>query len=927
MTAFKLDKFGGQLPGWDPHILPEGQCADCTNAYLFSGGLTGWREPKRLRTNTYPWATMAYRIPARNDGVAHAYLVFVANPIEGDTVKIGEVRYGFSTDITPGANYIKLGGTAAESAANLFYAATIGLDEAADALRVGANYGIGTEANPAVYPPLCVATPVDTLGYADLYFSAPDVGAAYNTTAVDVGDPTRVQWLYDLADISRTTTTFRGGANATSYNGIGSTAAWLEFTDPDTNVLKSPVVGDRFDRFYIASPSTPPQYTTYDRIMNGDPALLLGLPPPGCPPGVSVTGGGDTNQIGFLNGADVATFDAPGSNMLFLIPITPTAAMSLDSVTATPSDTSTTAQFAAVLYDDNAGAPGKLLNAGAPVIGCTSGTEMSSAFVNPTALAANTRYWIGLFGDTLINFIVSNNVSNGGTSVGVAGNIGVIGAATFSSGPPAIAPAMTTGRPSWLMRGDMTTGAVLEARSYVYTWVTAYGEESPPSPPTIVTGWSNGVWNIGMFQPPPDDMSPPYGTGLYRNITKKRFYRTISAVGGQTDYFMLTRPLTTVGDLPVDLASGIDIVDDLAISLNTILPSATWFPPPEGLQGIVSMPNGYFAGFKGNEVWFSEPYRPHAWPPGYVMTTEFPIVGLGVTGNCLVACTSGTPYAFTGINPASMTSTKILLPEPCNSRGSIVSTLNGVYYTSPNGLILVTGFGIGSNITEAWITREKWAAMTPPYGIRAISLASCYFAWGSVVNGDTTYAYTGFTLPLADDSASFTIWPQPGKHRLGFNRMFPPGGGPVYNVQTDPWTGTGLLIQDAGINYFDFADPVPGIMPYKWKSKIYQQTSKKNFEAMKIFFDIPPNSPTLNATRNTAPTNDSSWLTLPPDRYGIVRVYADGNLITARELRTSGELLRIVSGFKCEMWQWEIEGRVLISNMQAATSVKELGGV
>ncbi len=886
---------------------------------------------------------MAYRIPTVTRSRARAYLVFVGTPIEGDTVQIGEIWYaytGSSAVLASGPNFVALGGSQLEAAANLFYAATIGIDPAADAIYVGFNYSVGTEANPAVSSAGGdnIATPLDTLGYPDLYFSAPDYGVAYNTTAVAVGDPTRIRWIYDLVGIAHTTTTFRGGLNATFNSAIGGAAGWMEFQDPDTTVLKSPVVDDQFSRFYIASPSKQPMYNTYDRIVNGDHAIMLGLPPPGCPPVVTVTGGGDAAQIGFMNVDPGSSVDAPGSNMLFLIPVTPVAAMNLNDVQVMVADTNATAEFVGVAYADSVGTPGTpgaLLDVGTLVVGCTAGTYLASTFMNPPALAANTKYWVGFSGDTPINMQVSNNVAAGGTAPGIAGNTGAIGAATFSSGPPAMAPAMTTGRPNWQMNGDMTTGAVLETRAYVYTWVSAYNEESPPSPPAIVVGWSNGVWNIDLFQPPSDDMLN-YGTGLNRHITKKRVYRTISAIGGQTDYFQLVRSgLSTdptvvapdAGDLPVTLPSGLDIRDSLSTSLNPILPSATWFPPPEGLQGIVSMPNGFFAGFKDNEVWFSEPYRPHAWPPGYVITTEFPIVGLGVTGNCLVACTSGTPYAFTGINPASMTSTKILLAEPCISRGSIVSTLNGVYYTSPNGLILITGYGIGTNITEGWITREKWAALTPPYGTRAIALSTCYLAFGAVLNGDDTYAKTGFTLPLADDSGSFTIWPQPGKHRLGFNRMSAPGAFDVYNIQTDPWTGIGLMIQNGSIYYFDFADQAPTMMPYKWKSKIYQQVAKKNFEAMKIWFDVPPGTAAQNATRNTAPTSDSSWTALPADRYGIVRVYADGNLITTRELRNSGELLRVLSGFKYEMWQWEFEGRVLISNAQFATSVKELGGV
>ncbi len=63
------------------------------------------------------------------------------------------------------------------------------------------------------------------------------------------------------------------------------------------------------------------------------------------------------------------------------------------------------------------------------------------------------------------------------------------------------------------------------------------------------------------------------------------------------------------------------------------------------------------------------------------------------------------------------------------------------------------------------------------------------------------------------------------------------------------------------------------------------------------------------------------------DRYGIIRVFADDQLVTVREIRTNGELLRILSGYKYDTWQFEIEARVPISNAQIATSVKELGVV
>jgi hypothetical protein len=540
-------------------------------------------------------------------------------------------------------------------------------------------------------------------------------------------------------------------------------------------------------------------------------------------------------------------------------------------------------------------------------------------------------------GDTAIQVLIPN----GDPTMPAAGMIiqdyGVPGAYTANPWAAAVPTTTTavvgatgptsTPIPDLQMWIDTLTGATIETRAYVYTWVSAYEEESPPSPPTVQTGWSNGQWEIGMFPPPPEDL------GILRNITLERIYRTITAVAGQTNYFQVT-PIAPIGqtepanwgDFPITQATFADSNDDLTISLNTILPSATWFKPPEGLEGFVSMPNGMIAGWMNNEIWFCEPYRPHAWPPGYVMTTEFPIVGLGVSGNSLIAVTNGTPYIATGLTPDSMTQAKVLLPEPCNSRASIVSTPAAVYYTSPNGLMMVTGYGVGENLTETWITREKWAALSMAKGTAAISLAGCYFAFGTVQGADHSVAQQGYTIQLLNDATGFTIWPQPGGHRLGFNKMTAPNAQDIYNVQADPWTGVGMLIQNGGQYYYDFTDQAPVMMPYTWRSKIYQQPSKANFEAMKLFFTVPTGTP-APGVRNTAAASDPSWNTLGTNQYAIIRVYADGDLVTCREAQNSGEMLRVLSGFKAEQWQWEISGQVLITNLQVATSARELGSV
>lgn len=750
MAPLKLEKFGGMLPAWDPLILPEGQAQLSINSYLFSGILSGWRQPKLLKTlqNTTKYA---YRIPNKTTN---------------------------NTSIT-----------------------------------------------------------------------APD-------------------------------------------------SFWMEFTDPNTAVMRTPVVQDTFQRYYWMSPTDVPRYNTYDRIINGDHSWKLGIPASGCSPGVVVTGGGDTSAIGFQN----VTFDGGPTlvlgNVVALIPVVPTGTLLLQDVAFMPQTTNSTLHYQGVIYTDLNGVPHQLIANTPEFIGITAGTIATALFTNAPTVQPNTQYWIGITTDQPYYVEVADNRSHVGKQFGN----------TYANGPPSIVGS-TAGGPNWQMWGDFIGSSVFSARAYVYTYVSAYGEEGPPSVAALTNGWSNATWTITMFTPQAADMG-----GADRNITKSRIYRTVSSETGQTSYFL-------VAEIPVTQLTYVDTLPDSEVALNAQLASYFWSGPPVDLDGISAFPNGIAVGFRSNEIWFSEPYRPHAWPPGYVLTTEFPVVGIGICGQSVVVCTEGTPYLITGVNPSTMSLTKIKLHEPCLFRGSIVSTDTTVVYASQNGLIQVSQSGNAGNITEQWITRERWKALTPQENIRAIKHATSYFAFGTVVGTDNSVAQQGFTVEMSQqDQTSFTVWPQAGGHRLGFNKLTSPNQFDIVNVQTDDWTGVGMLLQNNAMYYYDFTDQAPIIVPYTWRSKIYQQVTKKNYSAMRIFFNIPPGTPTQGALNTADPQ-----AVLGPNQYGIVRIYADGALYCTREIRSSSALLRIYSSTKVEQWQFEVEARVNVNNIQVGTSVRELG--
>ena len=339
--------------------------------------------------------------------------------------------------------------------------------------------------------------------------------------------------------------------------------------------------------------------------------------------------------------------------------------------------------------------------------------------------------------------------------------------------------------------GVSATGgtAANETRSYVYTWISTYGEEGPPSPPTVFTAPSDATWNLTFTAPLVVDTTN-------RSLAKTRIYRTVTSSSGVASFFF-------VADITIATLSYADTIADAIITNNNVLPSTFYNAPPSDLKGIVSMPNGMMAGWRGNEIWFCEPYLPHAWPSIYTLSVDSTVVGLGVVGQTLVICTDGFPYAATGVSPSTMALSKIATYEPCLSRGSIISTQNGVLYASPNGIVLAA-YGLVQNATEQLATKDRWQDLIQPETLRASRVGANYYAWGSPGAGcfdpigyDTTSfqqedfssAFSGILVSLIDPRVAWTS--------LEYAAFV------TENVLTDVWTGEVLLIRNNQVLWLD----------------------------------------------------------------------------------------------------------------------------
>lgn len=439
-----------------------------------------------------------------------------------------------------------------------------------------------------------------------------------------------------------------------------------------------------------------------------------------------------------------------------------------------------------------------------------------------------------------------------------------------------------------------TVTPITETRSYVYTYISQYGEEGAPSPPALVTAQVGSTYVISVTPPSASQQSG-------RRLSRIRIYRTVTDGAGYAQYYY-------VAEQSISTTTFQDTVLDSTVTANNILESGLWTPPPSDLQGCVAMPNGILAGWSNEtEIWFCEPYRPHAWPASYAISVPYKIVGMGVMGTSLVILTEGYPYIATGVTPSSMTLAAASICEPCISRGSIVSGPDGVFYASANGLVAIAP-GSAKVVTSEIMTRQDWNALGP-YNFTAALYGNAYVAFAK----DTS---------LSDSSGDNGILIDPTSPNVIFQHLRFPST--VKQVIQDEYTSNVYVL--SGTTVYEWDDRSTGAqLPYLWRSKVFQFPCKQQFVAAMIFFDVPATvtaKPT-ETTRNTAqPQNFDAT-----KQYFIMRVYADSRLVLTREVIHSGELIKIPSGFKANFWQFEVEGQVVISNIQVATSTKELGSV
>lgn len=449
---------------------------------------------------------------------------------------------------------------------------------------------------------------------------------------------------------------------------------------------------------------------------------------------------------------------------------------------------------------------------------------------------------------------------------------------------------------------------------YCYTWVSQFDEESEPSPVSAPIQWSPGrsIELSGFLLP-----------AAGRGINRVRVYRSQTSAAGDTElYFIHERAVTNT---PFT-----DNVTDYP--LGELLPSIDYNAPPAGLSGIVAMPNGIMAAFDGKRLYFSEPYRPHAWPEKYILTVDFPIVGLGVFGSAVAVLTAGQPYVVAGTTPDSMSMEKLEVNQPCVSARGIVDMGFSVAYPSQDGLVVISQAG-----AKIWgrelISRDDWRRLNP-FSFVAAAFDGRYMA---------SYAFTDEDDVEHRGMAIIDV--------TGSQPFMTRGSDDADAVFTDLSDGALYLLK----NGQDVYEWDAYSMPYGeafWRSKRFVMPAEMNFGAILIEGEgaITPEQraaaiakgEAIRANNQALMDDDADEgeiaasvigyvtfagsLLTPLDSFEVffmATVYADG--VRVADIYDLNKVVRLPAGFMAKTWEIEVRGNQMVTAISLGMTPSDLG--
>lgn len=406
-------------------------------------------------------------------------------------------------------------------------------------------------------------------------------------------------------------------------------------------------------------------------------------------------------------------------------------------------------------------------------------------------------------------------------------------------------------------------GAATSSRAYVYTEITSFGEEGPPSVVTaadIVDAADGATVTLAL---------PAATSGVY-TIAKRRIYRA-----DLNGIFRFVKDVsgTSAGNT-TEAVKDSSLGEEIESADNLAPPDDITANHPDGpMFGITTMPNGITAGFSGNTLLFSEAYLPHSYPIANQLTTKEDIVGIVSIASGLLVTTKGKPLIAGGTDPSAMSLVEIDANLPSSNKRSLVDMGEYAIYASPDGLVIASNSGV-SLVTQQIFTRDQWQDYYP--------------------DNIEAYEYEGKYLGFTWDGTNSAT-------KKGF--IFDPRGQKNAFVNLDFYATAGFNDRENDELYL----VIGGVL-----KKFARSSSTRTYTwKSKEFYSNLPISP------GVAKVSAESYNSL------TFKLYADGSLKHTQTV-TNNNLFRLPGGYKAKAFHIILEGTDPINEVCVYESPREI---
>lgn len=384
---------------------------------------------------------------------------------------------------------------------------------------------------------------------------------------------------------------------------------------------------------------------------------------------------------------------------------------------------------------------------------------------------------------------------------------------------------------SWL-NATQTEGRVT-ARSFMYTYVNKYGQESVGSVPTPVTmkDFDNSVVLDGWVAPGPEY----YVTHVNLYELRSGVASAAATAAGSEGVFVL------VGTVEIDKPS-------FALHPTRVIPGPIYDAelheqPPAELRDVRFWHESQLAGIDGRYVRFSEPRRWHAWPDKYRVETQAAPLRFFASQTFGYVLTCEHPEVFDIRNDCGTSGCRhpTVHPEALPLIGVEAATMwgDGVVYASRRGLVLMHGAEAKVFTEDIW-TQEQWDALRPDTARMAVFEGYLFM---------TTEVST-FRIKLPS-----SVWSPPDRFDITELSILPRS-----------WfvTRDGRLVYFAAGRVLEWGRGT-GLLPYTYTSRTFVTPSAQGWGALKIVSDTNDVTLELVSTERTiysgkVPFNKPMWV-------------------------------------------------------------------